>query len=123
MVQPLFLALSLLPVAFAQDSNVALDIEAIKAHFSNAGLVPSLLATFDPVAAMSVSFPGVGVIQPGQALAMDRKYRSCVSRVRTLLIRVAPPSCRGGTDPDSLHCHRKLQRLPRGHFHSHNGRR
>ncbi|KAL5532945.1 hypothetical protein ACEPAF_4719 [Sanghuangporus sanghuang] len=72
MFQPLLLALSLVPFVVAQDSNVALDIEAIQAHFSNAGLVPDLLTTFTPVAAMSVSFDGVGVIQPGQALSIDQ---------------------------------------------------
>lgn len=73
MIQPLFLALSLISLVAAQDNNTALDIEAIEAHFSNAGIVPDLLSTFDPSAAMSVSFDGVGVIQPGQALSQDRE--------------------------------------------------
>ena len=73
MIQSLVLALSLFTFVNAQDSNVPLEIEAIQAHFQNAGLVPDLLANFTPVAAMSVSFDGVGVIQPGQALSIDRE--------------------------------------------------
>lgn len=72
MIQPLFLAISLISLVAAQDTT-ALDIEAIKAHFSNAGLVPDLLPSFDPVASMRISFDGVGDIQPGQALSKDRK--------------------------------------------------
>ena len=72
MLRPLFLALSLVTFVVAQDNNTVLDIEAIQAHFKNAGLVPNLLSNFTPSAAMSVSFPGVGAIQPGQALSRDR---------------------------------------------------
>jgi hypothetical protein len=53
------------------DGN-ALAISAIEAHFNNAGLVPSLLATFDPSAIMNVTFPGVGSISPGQNLTKDQ---------------------------------------------------
>lgn len=75
MISPLFLALSLFSFAAAQSSNnTALDIEAIEAHFSNAGIVPSLLTTFAPVADMAVSFDGVGQISPGQALDQSREH-------------------------------------------------
>jgi hypothetical protein len=50
----------------------ALEIAAIEAHFTGAGLVPSLLASFYPDAAMTVNFPGVGDITPGQNLTEDR---------------------------------------------------
>ncbi|PAV24395.1 phosphatidylethanolamine binding protein [Pyrrhoderma noxium] len=62
-----FLLLSAATLAIAQSSNTALEIEAIQAHFTNAGLVPDLLSTFDPSALMSVSFDGSSTIQPGQA--------------------------------------------------------
>ncbi|KZV70455.1 PEBP-like protein [Peniophora sp. CONT] len=61
-------ALSVLTLATAQTS---LDIALIEAHFSNSGIVPSLLATFDPSATINASFSGVG-ITPGQALSKDQ---------------------------------------------------
>lgn len=62
-------ALSALTLATAQTS---LDIALIEAHFSNSGIVPSLLSTFDPSATINASFSGVGVITPGQALSKDQ---------------------------------------------------
>jgi len=50
----------------------SLEIAAIEAHFSNAGIVPSLLKTFDPSATLNVSFANVGAINPGQALSKDQ---------------------------------------------------
>ncbi|KAH8108484.1 phosphatidylethanolamine-binding protein [Phellopilus nigrolimitatus] len=70
MFHPLLVAFSLVSFVLAQDT--ALQIEAIEAHFTNAGIVPDLLATFAPTAAMSVSFDGVGVIQPGQPLSQSQ---------------------------------------------------
>lgn len=55
-----------------QTNNTQVGIEAIEAHFSQSGIVPSLLTTFDPVALMSVTFDGVGEISPGQALTKDQ---------------------------------------------------
>ena len=95
MIRPLFLALSLISFVAAQSNNTALDIEAIEAHFKNAGLVPDLLANFTPSAAMSVSFPGVGVIQPGQALSRDRE--SIGSHFFKFFPRTKC-SCSGGTN-------------------------
>ncbi|KLO07385.1 PEBP-like protein [Schizopora paradoxa] len=72
MTKALFVSLSLISAALAQSNttnNTAVGIEAIQAHFSNAGIVPSLLATFDPSALMTVDYSGVGDIQPGQALS------------------------------------------------------
>lgn len=62
---------SFIGAVVAQD-NTAVDIEAIQAHFSQAGIVPSLLTTFDPSALLTVSFDGVGDISPGQPLTQDR---------------------------------------------------
>jgi hypothetical protein len=54
----------------AQSTNdTALGIAAIEAHFTNAGLVPSLLSSFVPSAVMTVNFAGVGAISPGQNLS------------------------------------------------------
>jgi phosphatidylethanolamine-binding protein (PEBP) family uncharacterized protein len=61
---------SLVKAQSANDS--ALDILAIEAHFTGSGIVPSLLATFDPSAVMTVTFPGVGAISPGQNLTEDQ---------------------------------------------------
>ncbi|KAI5124035.1 hypothetical protein M0805_003864 [Coniferiporia weirii] len=70
MIKSLFIALSLVSLVAAQSN--ALDIEAIEAHFSNAGIVPDLLPTFNPSVLMSVSFDGTGVISPGQALSQSQ---------------------------------------------------
>jgi len=55
----------------AQDT--ALGIAAIEAHFKNADLVPSLLSSFTPTALMTVTFPDVGAISPGQSLTKERE--------------------------------------------------
>lgn len=66
-------SVALAAVAAAQSTNnTQVGIEAIEAHFSQSGIVPSLLTTFDPVALMSVTFSGVGEISPGQQLTKDR---------------------------------------------------
>ena len=70
-------ALSVLTLATAQTS---LDIALIEAHFNNSGIVPSLLATFNPSATINASFSGVGDITPGQALSKDRAYIQTVPR-------------------------------------------
>ena len=51
----------------------AIGIAAIEAHFTQAGLVPSLLPTFNPSSIMTVNFPGTGAITPGQALTQQRE--------------------------------------------------
>jgi len=66
---PTLLSLSLLPLCFAQSNVTAeLGIEAIEANFANAGIVPSLLATFTPTSLLSINFAGVGDVAPGTAL-------------------------------------------------------
>ena len=47
-------------------------ITAIEAQFKNADLVPDLLPSFNPSALMTVTFPGVGPISPGQNLSMQQ---------------------------------------------------
>lgn len=78
MLTTLTLALSLASVSFvAAQSNSTdgtLQIEAIEAHFTNAGLVPSLLATFDPTSILNLTYDSVGAISPGQLLSKDRAY-------------------------------------------------
>jgi hypothetical protein len=70
-------SLALIPFTLAQSpSDVALGIAAIEAHFSNAEIVPSLLATFIPSALLNVAFNGVAV-PPGTPLTQDRQ--SCQS--------------------------------------------
>lgn len=80
------LSLALVPFAFAQN-NAQLQVEAIEAHFSNAGLVPSLLSTFVPEAEMVLDFTGVGSITPGQALSKTQ-----VAPVPSVLITPANSS-------------------------------
>ncbi|KAL0947213.1 hypothetical protein HGRIS_013331 [Hohenbuehelia grisea] len=58
----------LLLAAVAVAQNTALEVEAIQAHFTAAGIVPSLLSTFNPSAVATLNFPGVGDIKPGQSL-------------------------------------------------------
>jgi phosphatidylethanolamine-binding protein len=52
--------------------DTALGIAAIQAHFKNADLVPDLLPSFNPSALMTVTFPGVDPISPGQNLSMQQ---------------------------------------------------
>jgi phosphatidylethanolamine-binding protein (PEBP) family uncharacterized protein len=57
----------------AQSTNdTALGIAAIKAQFTSADLVPALLPSFDPTALMTVTFPSVGAISPGQNLSVQQ---------------------------------------------------
>ncbi|KAJ8078514.1 hypothetical protein PM082_012796 [Marasmius tenuissimus] len=66
-----FTLLALLPFVAAQ-SNTATEIAAIKAHFQQGGLVPTFLPTFEPHALMTVNFPEIGDIKPGQAVSKDQ---------------------------------------------------
>ncbi|TRM56622.1 phosphatidylethanolamine-binding protein [Schizophyllum amplum] len=75
----------------AQSDDTALQIEAIKAHFSNAGLVPDLLESFEPQGTLTLNFDGVGDITPGQALSADQ-----VAPVPTLTISTSNSSATSG---------------------------
>jgi hypothetical protein len=54
------------PLVLAQDAT--LDIQAIKAHFQQSALVPDLFSSFEPTSIVTLSFSGVGELQPGQQL-------------------------------------------------------
>jgi phosphatidylethanolamine-binding protein len=66
------LTFALLSHAQTTTNNTQLGVEAIEAHFSNAGIVPSLLKQFTPSGLLTVNFNGVGPVQPGQNLTVDR---------------------------------------------------
>ena len=80
---------SLLAIVSAQSDN-ALEIAAIKAHFANAGLVPDLLAAFNPSALLNVSFEGVGVISPGQLLQQTRTNSLFLAMLLLAVTSVSP---------------------------------
>jgi hypothetical protein len=84
-------ALSFLgPLVNAQSTNdTALGISAIEAHFTNAQLVPALLASFSPSALFTVTFSGVGAISPGQNLSVERESLS-LSHPILSLFRLRP---------------------------------
>ena len=67
-----FLALACLPFVFGQTTNT-LGLQAIEAHFANSGLVPGLLSGFNPTSFLTVTYDGIGTIQPGQLFTKDRK--------------------------------------------------
>lgn len=63
-----FVALALIPFTFSQSTSsndTGIQIAAIQAHFTNAKIVPDLLATFAPSAVLNVGFSAVGDITPG----------------------------------------------------------
>jgi hypothetical protein len=70
---PVLAALAVASLVTAQSGNTALELAAIKAHFQAAGLVPSLLSTFDPSAVLNVTYAGVGSVSPGQLLTGPRE--------------------------------------------------
>ncbi|KAF9066850.1 phosphatidylethanolamine-binding protein [Rhodocollybia butyracea] len=70
-VVPVLFAFAI-PFVAAQSNDTAVQIEAIEAHFTQADLVPELLATFNPSAALTINFDGVGDVSPGQALTQDQ---------------------------------------------------
>ena len=64
--------ITLAVAAFAQaQDNTALEIEAIKAHFSGAALVPFLLPEFEPSALLNINYAGVGDMTTGQAVVKE----------------------------------------------------
>ncbi|TFK55306.1 hypothetical protein OE88DRAFT_1654117 [Heliocybe sulcata] len=74
--QLVFLTLALISSAFAQDNATygPYQLAATRAHLSQAGIIPPLLpnGTFEPLAYVNVSFPGVGQIGLGQTLSPDQ---------------------------------------------------
>jgi phosphatidylethanolamine-binding protein (PEBP) family uncharacterized protein len=67
-------ALSLLGLfANAQPiDHTAMSIADVEADFNSAGLVPGLVPSFNPSALMTVTFPGVGTISPGQNFSVQQ---------------------------------------------------
>jgi len=61
-------AFAVLPVLADPASGLA--IATVKAEFTNALLVPSVVPTFEPVALLNVTFSSVGLISTGQAIQM-----------------------------------------------------
>lgn len=71
---PVFVSLALVPFTFAQSTDDAgLQIAGVQANFQSALLVPQLLPTFSPSAALAVSFEGVGNTASGTPLTQDRR--------------------------------------------------
>lgn len=90
-------SVTLASVAAAQTNNSELGVEAIEAHFSQSGIVPSLLATFDPVGVLSLNYAGVGDISPGQPLTKDRTCSPrCQGASELMFLACRGRSC---TDP------------------------
>jgi hypothetical protein len=69
---PLLISSVFLSLVASQLNDSALQIEAIQAHFNQAGIVPSLLPSFDPSALLAANFAGVGDITPGQPLTKEQ---------------------------------------------------
>lgn len=67
-------ALASFKLVQAQLSNTTLGIEAIEAHFTQSGLEPSLLPTFDPIALFTLTYDTVGAVAPGTALTQDGTF-------------------------------------------------
>lgn len=69
MISFTFVSLTLLAFAAAQSSNPALDIEAIQAHFNQAGITPGLVPSFNPTAVLDLAYNGItGDVAPGTLL-------------------------------------------------------
>lgn len=56
--------------------HTALGIAETEARFKDAGLVPDLLPSLNSSALMTVTFPGVGRISPGQNLSMQQTAKA-----------------------------------------------
>ena len=66
-------SLALFSLTTAQ-SDPALEIEAIEAHFKQAAITPGLFPVFNPIAVLDLQYDGVtGPVPPGKALTKDRK--------------------------------------------------
>jgi len=64
-------AFALLPAfVAAQAADPALEIRAIKAHFTNARIVPDYFETFDPVATLSLDYAG-NTLTPGEKVVKE----------------------------------------------------
>ncbi|KAH0830476.1 phosphatidylethanolamine-binding protein [Lanmaoa asiatica] len=68
----LALALCSIPPVPAQPNSTTVEIEAIKAHFNQSGLVPGFLPQFTPSALLAVSFKGLGRVAIGQPVSREQ---------------------------------------------------
>jgi len=84
-----FLFAAILPFVSAQSDSPALQVEGIEAHFTQAGIVPSLLPSFTPSALLTINYEGVGDLTPGQAVSQERNYPSSLP-TRHLRILIVP---------------------------------
>jgi len=66
------IALAFVSSASAQSTDNNLQIKAIEAHFSQSHLVPDLFASFNPSALLTLDYPGVGVLAPGQKVTKEQ---------------------------------------------------
>lgn len=60
------------PAVSVQPNSTVVEIEAIKAHFTQSGLVPAFLPQFAPSALLAVSFKGLGKVAIGQPVSRER---------------------------------------------------
>lgn len=67
----LIIALCSIPPVPAQTNSTMVEIEAIKAHFTQSGLVPASLPYFTASAALAVSFKGLN-LAIGQSVSRER---------------------------------------------------
>jgi hypothetical protein len=58
MFAPLLISFTFLSLVASQSNGSALQIEAIQAHLNQAGIVPSLLPSFEPSALLVANFAG-----------------------------------------------------------------
>ncbi|THU99377.1 PEBP-like protein [Dendrothele bispora CBS 962.96] len=63
---------AVLPFVSAQSDSPAFRIEGVEAHFTQAGIVPSLLPTFNPSALLTINYDGVGDLTPGQSVSQEQ---------------------------------------------------
>ncbi|KAE9383317.1 PEBP-like protein, partial [Gymnopus androsaceus JB14] len=76
-----------LAIPFVAAQSTSNDTEAIEAHFTQANLVPAMLATFNSSAILTISFDSVTNVSPGQPLTQDQ-----VAPTPTLTITLANSS-------------------------------
>lgn len=83
---PVIIAL-VIPFVAAQSTpnDTTVQIEAIEAHFTQADIVPALLATFDPSALLAINFDGRSMhFSPFfEILTMYERCWRCISRSST----------------------------------------
>jgi len=63
---------SFVSLSNAQQQDPALGIRIIEAHFAASHLVPDLFESFKPTALLTLNYPGVGVLEPGQKLTKEQ---------------------------------------------------